>query len=139
MLFRTVLVKKFSGNIYNILAIPLHNKTWFFFNNCDNGCFEILGVCKLHKSVNILRLNNNRHSLLRLTYSEFCSVKTIVFFRNFVEVDFQTVSEFAYCYRNTARTEIVTAFNKKRCLFISEKTLEFTLFGSITLLNFCSA
>ena len=55
------------------------------------------------------------------------------------EALFKTVGEFAYCYRNAARAEVVAPLYKFRRVGISEQPLQFAFFGSVAFLNLRAA
>ena len=86
-----------------------------------------------------MRLNNNRHALLALAYRKLRAVETLVFFRHCVEVYLKSVRKLAYSNRYAARAEVVAAFYHQAGFFVSEKSLELSLLGSVALLNLSAA
>ena len=117
----------------------MHDKACFFRNTRNRACLEVFAFCKGKKLVGILCRNDNSHTLLRLAYCKLGTVKTVILFRNCVEVNFKTVCKLAYRNGYTACTEVIATLNHAACLCVPEQALELALFGSVTLLNLCTA
>ena len=139
MLVGAVGIQKFAADINNFLAVPVHDEPRVSLNLRHRHCLEIFFISQREESVNIVRLNNNRHALLALAYRKLCAIETLVFFRYCVEVYLKSVRKLAYSYRYAARAEVVAAFYHQAGIFISEKSLELSLLGSVALLNFRAA
>ena len=94
---RTVGIQEFSGQIDNRIAAPVHRHPFFIGNLCDNRCLQVLGMRQFDELLGVFGSNDNRHSLLRLGDRKFGSVKTVVFLRNSIEVDVQSVGQLTDC------------------------------------------
>ena len=139
MLVRAVGIQEFAADIDYLLAVPVHDEPRLSLNFRHGHCLKIFFIREREESVNIVRLNNNRHALLALAYRKLRAVKTIVFFRHCIEVYLKSVRKLAYSNRYAARAEVVAALDHQAGLFVSEKSLELSLFGSIALLNLSAA
>ena len=139
MLVGAVGIQKFAADINNFFAVPVHDESRVSLNLCHGHCLEIFFISQREESVNIVRLNNNRHALLALAYCKLRAVETLVFFRHCVEVYLKSVRKLAYSYRYAARAEVVAAFYHQAGFFVSEKSLELSLLGRVALLNFRAA
>ena len=139
MLVGTVGIQKFAADINNFLAVPVHDEPRLSLNFRHRHCLEIFFISQREESVNIVRLNNNRHALLALAYRKLRAVETLVFFRHCVEVYLESVRELAYGNRYAARAEVVAALDHQAGIFISEEPLELSLLGGVALLNLGAA
>ena len=139
MFVGTVGIQKFAADINNFLAVPVHDESRLGLNLCHGHCLEIFFICQRKESVNIVRLDNDRHALLALAYRKLRAVETLVFFRHCVEVYLKSVRKLAYSNRYAARAEVVAAFYHQAGFFVSEKSLELSLLGGVALLNFRTA
>ena len=139
MLVGAVGIQKFAADINNFFAVPVHDESRLCLNLCHGHCLEIFFISQREESVNIVRLNNNRHALLALAYCKLRAVETLVFFRHCVEVYLKSVRKLAYSNRYAARAEVVAAFYHQAGFFVSEKSLELSLLGSVALLNLRAA
>lgn len=139
MLVGTVGIQKFAADINNFLAVPVHDEPRLSLNFCHGHCLEIFFISQREESVNIVRLDNDRHALLALAYRKLRAVKTLVFFRHCVEVYLKSVRKLAYSNRYAARAEVVAAFYHQASFFVSEKSLELSLLGRVALLNLRAA
>ena len=127
MLVGAVGIQKFAADINNFLAVPVHDEPRLSLNFRHGHCLEIFFISQREESVNIVRLDNNRHALLALTYRKLRAVETLVFFRHCVEVYLKSVRKLAYSNRYAARAEVVAAFYHQAGFFVSEKSLELSL------------
>ena len=101
----------------------MHFQSWFSLYFCNDGCFEVFLASSLQELFSVFLGNNHCHSFLRFTDSNFCTVQTVIFLRNSVQVDFQTVGQFADGNGNTACTEVVAAFNHLGDIRVTEQPL----------------
>lgn len=129
MLVGAVGIQKFAADIDYLFAVPVHDEPRLGLDLRHGHCLEIFFISQREESVNIVRLNNNRHALLALAYCKLRAVETLVFFRHCVEVYLKSVRELAYSYRYAARAEVVAAFYHQAGIFISEEPLELSLLG----------
>ena len=123
MLFCTVGIQECTGDIYNLLAIPVHHQIRLFCYLRNNGCFEVFCISQLFEARNILCRNNNSHSFLRFGNRKLCAIQTIVFLGNCIQINFQTIRQFADSNRNTACAEVITTLNQLRCFGVAEQSL----------------
>ena len=139
VLFGTVGVEELAADIYDSLAVPVHNESCLLGNGSNDCCLEVFGVCKLDELFYILFLNDNRHSLLRFGDSELGAVQSVVLLRYLVKIDNETVCELTDSNGYTACAKVVTALDECSRLFISEEPLQLSFLGGVTLLYLCSA
>ena len=139
MFFRTVGIQECTGQVYNLFAVPCHFQRRFFCYSGNNCCFQIFLECQFFKSFYVFCSNHNCHSFLRFGNRQFCAVQTVIFFRYCVQINFQTICQFTDSNGNTACTKVVTTFDQLRCFCVSEQSLQFSFFWSVTLLYFCAA
>ena len=137
--FSTIGIQECSGQVNDLFAVPCHFQSRFCCYFRYNSCFQVFAVCQFFESFNVCCSNNNCHSFLRFGNSQFCAVQTIIFFRYCVQVDFQTICQFTDGNGNTACTKVVTTFDQSGCFSVSEQSLQFSFFRSVTFLNFCTA
>ena len=135
----TVGIKEGTGNIHDFFASPCKNKAWVFGNNCNRNCLQVFFVCITEECINIFRIYNNCHTLLRFRDCNLCTIKTGIFFRNFIKVYAKTCCQFSDSNGYTAGTKVVTFLNDMTDFFTSEHTLDLTLCRCITFLYFCTA
>ena len=95
---RTVRIKECTGDIDDFLASPYEYKSRIFGYDCNLSCLKVLflGICE--ELVNILRSNNDCHTLLGLGDGDLCSVKSCIFFRYFIKFNSKSVCKFSDCY-----------------------------------------
>ena len=136
LLMSTIGIQERTGNIYNFFISPFENQTRFFCNNGYNNSLQILLIGIFHEFIYIFRVNHNSHTLLRFRNSNFCSVKTCIFFRNLIQIYLKTGCQFTDCNRNSACTKVITFLNQPADFFSAEHTLNLTLCRSIAFLNF---
>ena len=134
-----VSVEECTRQVNNFVASPVHNKTRVSRYFCNNGCFQVFLVSKFNEGIFISSFNYYCHTFLRFGDSKFSAVQTFIFFRNFIQVNYETVGQFANRYRYTACTEVVAAFNHCSNFRIAEQALDFAFSRRIAFLNFCTA
>ena len=137
--FRTIGIQECTGQMYDLFAVPCHFQCRFFCYSGNHCCFQVFLECQFFESFYVICSNHNCHSFLRFGNSQFCAVQTIIFLRYCIQVDFQTICQFTDGNGNTACTKVVTTFDEFGGLGISEQSLQFSFFGSVTLLYFCAA
>ena len=133
MLFRTVGIEEFTGNIYNSDTVPCHGQSRICLDGSNHSCLKVLGCRKSEEAIHVLCLHNDSHSFLRLGNSKLGAVKSLVFFGNCVEVDVQSVGKLTDGNRNTACAKVVTTLDQATRLSIAEQALKLTLLGRISL------
>ena len=139
MLSYAVSIEESTRQVNNLVASPVHNKARVSRYFCNNGSFQVFLVSKFNECIFISSFNYYCHTFLRFGDSKFGSVQTFVFFRNFIQIDYETIGQFANCYRYAACTEVIAAFNHSSNFRIAEQALNFTFSGRITFLYFCTA
>ena len=138
-LVRAVCIKERAGNIHDFFSSPGKNKARVFCYNSNRNCLQVLLICVSEECIYIFRVYHNCHTFLRLGNRNFCSVKTCIFFRNFIKIYFQSCRKLADGYRDAACTEVITFFDHVADFFSSEHTLDLTLSRRISLLYLRSA
>ena len=139
MLYGTVGVQELTGQVNNGVAVPVHPQAGFCLYGCHDRSFQIFLAGFLDELVGIFCGNYHCHTFLRFADRDLCAVQTVILFRYGVQVDLQTVGQFADRNGNAACTEVVAAFDHLCHSGIAEQTLEFAFFRSVTLLDFCTA
>ena len=134
MFFRAVGIEEGAADVDDFPAVPAHYEAGAFGYDGDLGGAKVLFFRKGEEFLKVLRLDNYRHSLLGLAYGELGSVKTLVFLRNGIEVDVETVGELADGDGDAARAEVVAALYHAAGFGISEKALELALLRGVALL-----
>ena len=132
-------VDKATAEVDYFLATPTDDHTRFLGDGSDNGSLEVLLVGIFKHQVDILGVDDDSHTLLALTDSQFCTVKTCIFLGNLVEVDLQTVGQLANGDAYATSTEVVAFLDDRRHLFTTEQTLYLTFRRGVTLLHLSAA
>ena len=138
-LMSAVGIKERTGNINDLFPPPYKYKPGFLCDHRNFCRFKILFCRIFHKLIRILRINYNRHSFLRFGNCNFCSVKSRIFLRHFVQFHAKAGSKFTDCHRYSARAKVVALLDQTADFFSSEKALNLSLCRRISLLNFCPA
>ena len=139
MLFRTVGIQEFAGEIDDRSAVPCHAQALGIGRLCNDGRQQIFLCSRCHECVHILGRNDNCHTLLRLGDRELRTVQTVILSGHCVEVNIETVCQLADRNGNAARTEVIAALDELCDCRIAEETLELALLGRIALLHLCAA
>ena len=117
----------------------VHNKAGFFKNFGNLGGFKVFLFRQLHKARYVCFSDYHSHSFLRFGNGKLGAAEPLVFFRNTVEIDEKPVCQFTNSHRHTACAEVVATNDHRGGFGISEESLEFSFFGSVTLLHLCAA
>ena len=139
VLLRAVRVQELAGDVDDGVALPVHGQVRVLRHGGDHGGLEVFLGGQFLEPGDVLRLDDDGHTLLRFGDGEFGTVKAFVLLRDFVKVDLKAISEFADGDRDTAGTEVVAALDELRRFGVAEQSLEFALFGSVTLLDLGTA
>ncbi len=110
-----------------------------FRHPCNDRCLEVFAVRQCSEAFHVGRRHNNSHSLLRFADCQFRTVQPIVFLRDSVQVNFQTIRQFADGNGNAARAKVITPLNQTGSLGIAEQSLQLSLLRRIALLYLCAA
>ena len=89
----------------------------------DNGRFEVFGKGDLTEPCGVLGRDDHRHTLLRFGNGKLGAVQTLIFLRNGVQVDIETVRKLADGDGNAARAEVVAALDHPARFRVAEQTL----------------
>ena len=139
MLLCTVGVKELTADVTDGLAVPGHCKSGVGLYTCNNGSLEVFLSCEGEEGCLVFLFDNYCHSLLRLGDSKLGAVKTVVLLGNCVKVDIKTVSKLTDSNGNAACAKVVTTLDHSGNGGVSEKTLDLSFLGCVTLLNLCTA
>ena len=139
VLFRTVGIEEFAGDIDDLVAAPEHREACLVGYFRHDRRFKVLLFGEIAERLCILCRYDDCHSLLRFADGEFRAVEAFVFLRNGVKLDGQTVSEFTDRNGYAACAEIVAALDEAGCVLVSKQSLEFSLLGRVALLYLCAA
>ena len=100
---------------------------------------DILLAAVAAELLGVLGFDDHRHTLLRLADGELRSVQTAVLHRHAVEVDVQSVGQFADRHAHAACAEVVRLLHQSRRLRAAEQPFELALLRSIALLHLAAA
>ena len=139
LLMCAVGIQERSGKVYDIFAAPLQHQTGFFGNNRHFGRFQIFLIRIFHKFRHILRIDDDRHTLLGFGDCQFRTVQTGIFLRHLVQIHGQTVCQLTDGNGYTARTKVVALLDQTAHFRPAEQTLQLTLGRCITFLYFRAA
>ncbi len=139
LLMRSVRVKESPAYIDDLFASPLKHKALFFGHDGDSHRLKVLLVREGEKFIDIGRIDDDSHSLLRFGDRKLGAVKSRVFLGNLIERDSESVRKLSYSDRHSAGSEIVAFLYYAAYLGTSEKSLYFTLSGCVSLLHLRSA
>ena len=134
MLRYTIGIEECPCQINDFFSAPVHNQTWVIRNLSYNCGFQVFFISMFNKIIKIFGFNYDGHTFLRFRNRQFRTVKPFIFFRNFIKIYDQTVSQFTNSNGNAACTEVITALNHRRNSRIAEQTLDFTFCRRITFL-----
>ena len=123
MFFRAVGVQKGACNIHDLLPVPGHDQARFFRYGSHHSRFQVFRTREFTETICIFRAYHDRHALLRFTDRQFGTVKTVIFFRDLVQIDQKTVRQFADGDRYAACPKVVAALDQPRRLRIAEQAL----------------
>ena len=136
MTFDAVGVEKFSADVDDLNAAPIHNHASAISNFCDFVSLQIFSIGKRNEFFNVVRVKDNSHAFLRFGNCKLGAVETVIFFPHSVKIDFETFSQFADSNSHAAGSEVVATFDEFRRVGISEEPLNFSFSRWIALLNF---
>ena len=135
----TCAVNEFSLEVRYDLSVIVHSHALSVSNISNMSNFDVLAVAIFHKLCLVLSLDNDRHSLLRLTDGKFSSIEPIVFYRNPVEINVKTIGKLTDCHTHSAGTEVIGLLDEPCHFRATEQSLEFSLLRGISLLDLTSA
>ena len=136
LLMGTVGVDEAAAEVNNLLASPADDHTRFFGDSGHDGGFEVFLVCVPQHLVDILRVDDDGHTLLAFADGQLGAVEAGVFFGDLVKIDLQTVGQLADGDADAASAEVVTLLDKAGHLFAAEKALNLAFGGGVALLHF---
>ena len=139
MFFRAPAFKKSAGKVNDGIAVPAHRQPFFYSNAGDFRRLQVFCSSKTHKSGAVFRRDNAGHALLRFTYGKLRSVKSFVFFGDFVKVDSKAGGQFPNGHSRAACAKIITALDHRRRLFIAKEALQLPFLRRVALLHFRAA
>ena len=137
--FRTVGIQKFTADIHDGIAVPVHGEARIFRDHCYRGCHQVFLVGQFEECFQVMRLDHHGHTLLALADGQFRAVQAVVFFRDRIQVDLKTGCQFADGDRNAAGTEIIAALDHQGSVLVAEQPLKLSFFRRITFLDFRAA
>ena len=139
MLTHTVRIEEFAVHLHDGLTAPFHDKPRQCCNLGDLCRLQILFVGEPDKSLQILRIDDDSHALLRLRNGKLRAVKSRVLLLDCIEIDDKPVSQLADGNGHTASTKIVAAFDHAADLRIAEQALNLALRRRIAFLHLSAA
>ena len=139
MLFRTVGIQEFAGQIDYAVSVPVHDKAGRIRHVSDYGRLQVFGFRQRKEPCDIPRVHYDRHALLRLADSQLGAVQPVILAGNRIQINLQSVSQLPDGDRNTAGAEIVAALDQCGNFISPEQSLQISLHRRITFLNFRTA
>ena len=132
-------IEKFAGNIHDRPTLEQHFHTARIRDCRDGRGGEIFLGGQSDKRFRVLLVHNHRHALLRFGNGELGARQALVFLGHFIEVDGQSVGEFADRHGDAARAEIVAFFDFARNFGVHEQPLKLSFRQGIALLHLRAA
>ena len=119
---------------------PMHHKTPGICNRGYSRCLQIFfGSISINSSASSAEKDYS-HSFLRFRNGQFGTIQSIILQRHFCQAEYQLrLSVPPMATEIPPAPKIVASFNKSRCLFPAEKTLNFSFCKGISLLHFRTA
>ena len=139
LLMRAVRVKEGSGNVYDLLVPPDQHQTRLLCDNRHLDSFQILLIRIGKEGLNILRIDNDCHTLLRLGNSKLRAIQSCIFLRYLIQINLKTRCQLADRYRYAACSEVVALLDEMADLRPTEQTLQLPLGRCISFLYLCAA
>ena len=134
----TVGIQECAGNIYDLFASPLENQSRILGHFCHADSLQVLFRSIFHKFINVFRVYNHCHTLLRFGDGKLGSIKTFIFLRYFVKIYYQSVCQLTDGNRHTTCTKVVTFANQSGHFRTAEQSLDLALSWCISFLNLSS-
>ena len=134
MLVRSVGVEELAGNIYYLVAVPVHNESRFLSDLSHLNTLKILFSCEPHEFVSVRCGNDTCHSFLRFGDGKLSTVESVIFLRDCIKVYLKAISQLADSNTYTACTEVIALLDQTCSISVPEQSLYLTFFRSITLL-----
>ena len=132
----TIGIQKTPLNIDDGFPVPVHDQIWLFCHFCNNDCQQIFLSCCSDKLLHIFWADHHCHPLLRLRNRDFCTVKSLVFERYLIKVNFQPICQFTNSHTDTAGPKVIGFLDETSHIAIAEETLNLALLNSISFLYF---
>ena len=128
-------IQEFARNIDDSIAAPRHEQARAFGNRGNHDGFEIFLMRIADEFLDVLGSQSNRHALLALGNSQLSAIETIIFLGNHIQINGQTVAQFADGNGNATSAKVVAALNQAARIAAAEQALNLTLDGSVALLH----
>ena len=132
----TIGIQKTPLYIDDGFPVPVHDQIGLFRHFSHNDCQQIFLSCCSDKLFHIFWAYHYCHPLLRFRNRDFCTVKSLVFERYLVKVNFQPICQFANSHTNTTSSKVIGFLDETSHIAIAEETLNLALLYSISFLYF---
>ena len=139
IMFGSGTVNEFALKICHDFISVEHPHAFCISNISHMSNFHVLAVAVFHELGLVLSLYDYRHSFLRLTDSQLSSIQSVIFYRDSVEIDVESVCKLSDSHADSTCSEVVGFLDKFSHFRTAEKSLELSLLRSIALLNLTSA
>ena len=136
---RAIGIQEFALDVHDGFSIPMHDQTGLSGHRRHSGGFNVLALRDGFKFRHVLRRKHHGHALLRFGDGQLGAVQSVVFLRNFAQIDVQTVGKLADGDGHAAGAKVVAPLDHARRALISEQALKLALLRRVALLNLCAA
>ena len=139
MLIRAVGVEEIAGDVHDGLTVPVHHEAVRIGDPGHGHGIQILFRRQRQELFDVSCRYAAGHSLLGFGDGEFGAVQSFVLLRHEVQIDIQTVRQFADGDGYAACAEVVAALDEPRRFAVAEQSLHLSFFGCVALLDFRAA
>ena len=128
-------IEKRAADIDDRLSVPVHDEALLVRHDRHGHGRRVLLARDIQELLHIFPADNDSHALLALADRQLGSVESVVFLRDRVQVNLQSVCELSDCDGDAARAEVVAALDHAARVAPSEEPLKLSLRRGISLLD----
>ena len=139
LLMSAVGIQESAGKIDDLFSSPAEHQPGFFCYNSHSGSLQVFFGSIRHKCIGVFGIYHNRHTFLGFGNSNLGSVKSRIFFRHFIKIYSQAVSQLSDGNGYAACSKVVTFFDQPADFFSAEQSLDLALCRRISLLDLRAA
>ena len=139
VLRHTVRIEECTAQVDYAIAAPLHLKSRLFGDDGHDLRIEVFLLRLGAEFLHILRVEHDRHTLLRFGNRKLGAVEALVLLRDFVQINLKARCKLADGDAHAARAEVVAALDERGNLRVTEQTLNFAFGRRVALLHLCAA
>ncbi len=139
MLGDAVAVQEGARQVHDFFALPAYLQPGLAADPCHHAGLQVLLVSQQQGCLQVFGVDNHCHALLRFGDGQLGGVEPLVFGWHLVQVNLQTIGQFANGDADSAGTEIIAAPHQAGELGFAEEVLNIALDGGIAFLHFGAA